>query len=54
MCNNSKMRRMRQNGDGSDAAAARSIGLLLLVSFILIIVAGVGFFIYDFAVSFLN
>lgn len=45
---------MRTKRDRSDTAASRSIGLLILVSFLLIIVAGVGFFIYEFAVSFLG
>ena len=45
---------MRRKEDDSEVAASRSIGLLILVSFLLIIVAGVGFYIYEFAVSFLG
>jgi hypothetical protein len=45
---------MRRKKARTDAAAARSIGLLILVSFLLIIVGGVGFYIYEFAVSFLG
>lgn len=45
---------MRRKRDRTDAAGSRSIGLLILVSFLLIIVAGVGFYIYEFAVSFLG